>query len=701
MAENFYRLTCFLVNICSEQLRRVFLKYAKSETAFTSTDAYIGTKRKEINELNKTKKIRKDHLELLYPQSGMADESQWDISLLVVLTTELFRTKLKVPEQFYINEIRVIRNALLHLPNTAGLTDKDYEGYWNRLEIATLFLANQVDGKDYEDKVAKKIYETKLRNVPYLLESLRIWFEESQKEWNYTLIEMNKKMEEMNKNVEEMKSNLQDVTVAEEGPTGSKIKKLKTVDPRLLRLKENFERLVKKEPSHDISCRPEINEIQKRLREKHHVIVTGFDEKWYLEAALAAFKNMNYKLSRCVEMMLWYEWHYINPNDVDLVLCRDPFGDSNYDKKKAKSMTEVIRYMLSQAKESRKPKRVDVIFVTDRSTLNEFQKQYGSKLIFEEVVEVVDSTTESLPADLTKSYETNDHTLSSCSCQTNQIAMTELFLQMYVESSKLVDKEVLLLAKTKFKQNKMIVITGPRRSGKTSLAVALLASSCPLSHSRVLFEPSDVKTLDLKSPCLVVIDDFAGKYRYEMDDVSKWFKAFDYLYYGTKSGKIKVIITCEKGKLEKCCKEVEAHSLLEHQVCIEESVISFKQELTENFGSSSVPLPEIQSERQTPGTSGTIQRALDCMPFHVWSIVEIQKINIKSDKDKSKCFITGFSQLPSGEVLIVDSFNKRLKKVDARYRISGVCDLPDRPISVCYIRNNEAVVCMYRKLQFF
>lgn len=64
------------------------------------------------------------------------------------------------------------------------------------------------------------------------------------------------------------------------------------------------------------------------------------------------------------------------------------------------------------------------------------------------------------------------------------------------------------------------------------------------------------------------------------------------------------------------------------------------------------------------------------------------------------CDITGCCQLPQGEILLVDYRNKRLKKCGTRYETVDVCELFPSPWDVCYTGNNEAVVSLYKKLQF-
>jgi hypothetical protein len=48
--------------------------------------------------------------------------------------------------------------------------------------------------------------------------------------------------------------------------------------------------------------------------------------------------------------------------------------------------------------------------------------------------------------------------------------------------------------------------------------------------------------------------------------------------------------------------------------------------------------------------------------------------------------------LPNGEVLLADSLNNRLKKLNSSYKVISYCDVTKQPVSVCYIGNNDTAV---------
>ncbi|XP_060585314.1 uncharacterized protein LOC132741209 [Ruditapes philippinarum] len=124
--------------------------------------------------------------------------------------------------------------------------------------------------------------------------------------------------------------------------SGDKNKRIKVADDILARLQAGFESTMK-ELSGDFNPPSEVTDIRAKLRDGHHVVVTGCNNSRYFETALAAIKGMDYNYKRCVEMQTSSDWRHIDPEDVDLVLCRDPFGRISYDESKAKAMDDIFK----------------------------------------------------------------------------------------------------------------------------------------------------------------------------------------------------------------------------------------------------------------------------------------------------------------------------------------------------------------------
>jgi energy-coupling factor transporter ATP-binding protein EcfA2 len=158
--------------------------------------------------------------------------------------------------------------------------------------------------------------------------------------------------------------------------------------------------------------------------------------------------------------------------------------------------------------------------------------------------------------------------------------MTKYFLKVYKKSSGQVDDQILTKAKKSFKEKKAIVLTGHKECGKTSVAVAL-ASAYEEQQCLLLKKPYDIDKIDFPNICLVIIDEFAGKYRYEENEAYDWYAMFDHLYNAVKAGQMNVIITCDKGKLDKCINKIGRHAILDHVVDVPLQKAVVKSEVTE------------------------------------------------------------------------------------------------------------------------
>ncbi|XP_060585319.1 uncharacterized protein LOC132741210 isoform X4 [Ruditapes philippinarum] len=554
MADKYYRLVCFVVDICADVLRKYFIKLARTEagSTYTSIDAYLSQRNRDVMQLFNNKKLRRDQYDLLYPGNSTADENQWDVSILVTLITELFATRLQPVEIFALKtEIRGIRNELQHNPNTGNISDDDFDDYWGRLDSSVRLIAtNALDTND-QASLLEKINQVKCNHLPNLSDCQRLWHEE-------TIKQMFNILDEVQANT----SILRQVTVQKPGPSGDKNKRIKVADDILARLQAGFESTMK-ELSGDFNPPSEVTDIRAKLRDGHHVVVTGCNNSRYFETALAAIKGMDYNYKRCVEMHTSSDWRHIDPEDVDLVLCRDPFGRISYDESKAKAMDDIFKSMMHSTKRDSSDKALDIVIVTDLKIFEECKMHHDHELL-DEVVKVFTDTSSTQPADLT-------------------IAMTKHFLMVYKISSRQVDDQILKNAKKSFKANKAIVLTGHEKCGKTSIAVAL-ASAYEEQQCLLLKKPNDVNYIDFPNTCLVIIDEFAGKYRYEENEVYKWYNMFDYLYNAVIAEPINVIITCEKSKLDKCINEVRRHAILEHVVDVSLQKAVVKSEVPEEYG---------------------------------------------------------------------------------------------------------------------
>ena len=224
MADKYYRLVYFVVDICSDVLRKYFVKLAKNDegSSYTTVDAYLALKRPDVIQLCNRKIIRRDQYKLLYPGHGTTDENKWDVTLLVTLILELFASNLKPLETIALkNEIRDIRNELQHYPNTENMPDDVFDDYWNRLDNAVVLIAlNVLDPCDMVS-LRDKINKAKCNNLPNIGDCLRCWYEERIKLNEEKIDQLEKELSEVKSNTKETNHILRQVTVQKPGPSGS------------------------------------------------------------------------------------------------------------------------------------------------------------------------------------------------------------------------------------------------------------------------------------------------------------------------------------------------------------------------------------------------------------------------------------------------------------------------------------------------
>jgi hypothetical protein len=121
-------------------------------------------------------------------------------------------------------------------------------------------------------------------------------------------------------------------------------------------------------------------------------------------------------------------------------------------------------------------------------------------------------------------------------------------------------------ARQKFKKHKAIVITGSKGGTSTRFALKLVSSLYSKEQCVILTEASDWKQVTLGKVSVIVIDEFAGKYKYNTSFVEAWLNKFDIIYAAVIKGLLNVIVTCESSFFQKVIKTISSHALLNHRV---------------------------------------------------------------------------------------------------------------------------------------
>ncbi|XP_053405834.1 uncharacterized protein LOC123566122 [Mercenaria mercenaria] len=641
MADKYYRLVSFLINICPEPLRELFLQNAKSDTKpgipYTSRGAYLASRKQNILSLKSRRILRDDQYNLLYPTSGPADESQWDITLLTVLILELFPSCIPKHVKSFIRDIRDVRNSLQRVPKTSSISDSMFQKNWDRLEIATLTLAKVVNGTNYENVMKEKIETAKISNMPDLGNTLCLWFMEINTQNTTEMAEIQEKIKEISEDTKESKAKasesaniLQNACMVKPGPTGKPNKRMKTVDKKLKNMQDQFERTMNAEIPDDFSAPKETDKIKEKLLHNHLVIVVGQNNSLYAAAALIAVKDMGYNEKRCVEMQSSSDWSHVDSEDVEFVLCRDPFGRDEYDEEKAKGMASIFSSIQQTVKEDRDDKKLAVLMTSDIGVLIECKERHYHDIL-EEVVSVYHTTSATQPADLTVVRCNKTIVPSTSAISQNLADQTRLFLEHHKRQ---VHPDILKAAKDKFKIHKSVLLVGPPGSGKTSLAVGL-AAFYHSSQVLLLTYPEQVQHVDQNRTYLVIIEDFAGNYGFNEIQICDWYKTFDILHVMKSAGKLNIILTCDKQKFKKCTEKNATHPLLEHTVELQRKNVLVKQEIHTNVSQAqtvTVETVSTQSETDYPDR----ETPLDLSTPRFTSVVSMEEyINLAN-------FVTGF-----------------------------------------------------------
>ncbi|KAH3750137.1 hypothetical protein DPMN_184654 [Dreissena polymorpha] len=75
--------------------------------------------------------------------------------------------------------------------------------------------------------------------------------------------------------------------------------------------------------------------------------------------------------------------------------------------------------------------------------------------------------------------------------------------------------------------------------------------------------------------------------------------------------------------------------------------------------------------------------------------------NVKIESDKSQtCYISGICILPSGETIVADYYNKRVKMLDNHYNVSSDLKVDGNPQGICQIFPSQVAITFENSVQF-
>ncbi|XP_052247901.1 E3 ubiquitin-protein ligase TRIM33-like isoform X6 [Dreissena polymorpha] len=84
-------------------------------------------------------------------------------------------------------------------------------------------------------------------------------------------------------------------------------------------------------------------------------------------------------------------------------------------------------------------------------------------------------------------------------------------------------------------------------------------------------------------------------------------------------------------------------------------------------------------------------------PDQIIKVKSSKKYSVKIERDRSKCYINGICETASGELLLTDRMNCRVKLLDRTYKVVAHCDLPGKPRSMCSIDSSLVAVTVHNE----
>ncbi|XP_052269217.1 uncharacterized protein LOC127870781 [Dreissena polymorpha] len=87
-------------------------------------------------------------------------------------------------------------------------------------------------------------------------------------------------------------------------------------------------------------------------------------------------------------------------------------------------------------------------------------------------------------------------------------------------------------------------------------------------------------------------------------------------------------------------------------------------------------------------------------PNQVIRVKSSKMYRVKIETDSYTCSISGICVTASGELIIADKDNKKVKLLDQTYKAVAHCDLSNVPYSMCSIDSSQVAVALYNSVHF-
>ncbi|WAR30312.1 hypothetical protein MAR_032854 [Mya arenaria] len=566
MADRYYRLITLLVDVCTPVLREFFLLFARKDTStsFIDIQQYMSAKEPIVRRL---KGLPKHIYEKIY-NSGPIDERKWDITAITCLL--LGMCSLPTHEKSSVEKIRAERNKLQHITQLQTVSEQEYEKRWRSIEQSICQLASNFS-PGFQQQTAENINHAKISNFPNICNTLTTW-----------CLSLAGDLEEVKENTNLTRQIVENVVEKRVDGQGRLVKRFKTVDNILGRMKDCFESTMSRELKDDFEPPDCIAQIRDYLRQRRHVIVTGTVGQLHLQAALTAIKDVNTDVDNAsAEISFASDWRHIDPSDIKFILSKNPFGDDVFDARKAFEMVDV----LCQITKSAYAGELTLAIVTKKDVLVQAQEVFGKDHdVLQNIVEPYAYTTEDNPEII---YSRNSSFHIQPFWRGTGGALQELSSCFIAQTESLpLKKSVFEEAKSTLKKERVVVLVG-RNERLIRSYIKQLAEQFAPNNCLVIRNPEDMEHL-VEGSAMAVLLHISGQFAFDLSKSRRWFECFDFIHALVKSNKLRVVMTFEPSGLKSCIDEITDHELLWHTVKIKND--DFEKLLMIHFMSQTVPV---------------------------------------------------------------------------------------------------------------
>ncbi|XP_052220540.1 uncharacterized protein LOC127837456 isoform X1 [Dreissena polymorpha] len=156
---------------------------------------------------------------------------------------------------------------------------------------------------------------------------------------------------------------------------------------------------------------------------------------------------------------------------------------------------------------------------------------------------------------------------------------------------------------------------------------------------------------------------------------------------------------CDKSKKEieyiasrKCLDKIQ-----ESEAYLKENPFKLQRSL---IFQANIDIEQYLSQQASLGRLEDSMQSLKMNPNQVMTVMRKLEYSVRISSDrKQTCRINGICCLPSGQVIVTDYYNNKLKLLDQHYTVSSHCDVSGDLEDICQITSSEVAVTVNKNVQ--